>query len=59
MDDSIEKCKYLIFLDSWFCRLKGQKDPNCEKCSILCTRKIRPEVDNDDSSGFLKRIKIW
>jgi hypothetical protein len=49
------QCKYLMVLETRFCRLKGQTDPKCEHCTIHMPLKV--EQGKGQFCG-LRRIKI-
>jgi hypothetical protein len=50
-------CRYLIFNNGLFCRLKGQNEPNCKKCSVNEPQEKMPESGN--LLRGLRRIKIF
>lgn len=53
----MKKCKYLMILNTKFCRLKGQENPKCENCQAKDLSSVS-SAGMSESSG-LRRLKIW
>lgn len=48
----MNQCKYLMVLNTKFCRLKGQENPKCKQCSVKDTEAVRP------ATRGLRRLRI-
>ena len=51
----MNQCKYLMILNSRFCRLKGQENPRCKQCSVKDSNKAK----NTDRTAarWLRRLR--
>lgn len=50
-------CKYLMVLNSTFCRLKGQENPRCKNCSLRNENKASaPAKRQLAAPGWMKML---
>lgn len=52
----MNQCKYLMVLNSKFCRLKGQENPKCRQCSIKDT--VAAQRSSELAPRGLRRLQL-